>query len=371
MSVLKSSSTIPVDPAIADAASLPRLDGMRVAVVILNWNGRSWLERFLPGVVSHSPGADIIVADNHSTDGSMDWLMKAHPTVRRMELGSNLGFAGGYNKALANITAERYVLLNSDVEVTAAWLDRLNDYMDRHPRTAACQPKVLSHAGRDRFEHAGAAGGFIDRNGYPFCRGRIFEITEQDSGQYDDECEVFWATGACLMIRSEAFHAAGGFDADLFAHMEEIDLCWRLRRMGWRIGYTSRASVFHVGGGSLGYGSPRKTYLNFRNSLIVLTKNLHNGWSLWWLFRRLLLDGFAGWKFLIEGHGSHTWQVARAHWHFFLRLPHVLRQRRALMATERTPDLTGMYQRSIAYDRFILGWKRFVQLDPQAFRQAR
>jgi len=356
---------------VAEAPSLPRITTMRISVVILNWNGKSWLERFLPLVLLHSKGASIIVADNCSTDGSMGWLAEHHPAVRQIKLPSNLGFAGGYNAALAQVEADAFVLLNSDVEVTEGWLEQMTDYLDRHPNMAACQPKVLAFNNRRRFEHAGAAGGFIDRNGYPFCRGRIFEITEEDSGQYDDECEVFWATGACLMVRSKAYHAAGGFDADLFAHMEEIDLCWRLRRMGWKIGYTSAATVYHVGGGSLGYGSPRKTYLNFRNSLIVLTKNLHNGWSWWWLFRRLVLDGFAAWKFLIEGHGQHTWQVARAHWHFFLRLPKVLRQRRQLIATERDPDLTGMYHRSIAYDRFILKWKRFTQLDREAFRQKR
>ncbi|HQW05106.1 MAG: glycosyltransferase family 2 protein [Flavobacteriales bacterium] len=341
---------------------------MGTAIVILNWNGRTWLERFLPGVIEHRCGATVVVADNGSTDDSLDWLERTYPTVQRITLPSNLGFAGGYNAALAEVDAERYLLLNSDVQVTPGWLDRLNAYLDRDPGMAACQPKVLAHGQPGHFEHAGAAGGYIDRNGYPFCRGRIFEITEQDAGQYDDEQEVFWATGACLLIRAAAFHEAGGFDAALFAHMEEIDLCWRLRRMGWRIGYTSQAMVHHVGGGSLGYSSPHKTYLNFRNSLIVLTKNLHNGWSWWWLFRRLVLDGFAALKFLLEGHAAHAWQVGRAHRHFFLRLPQVIRQRRELMATEREPDLTGMYHRSIAYDRFILGWKRFEQLDKEAFR---
>jgi GT2 family glycosyltransferase len=344
---------------------------MGTAIVILNWNGVRWLERFLPTVLAHRGQASVIVADNASTDGSVQWLGTNFPAVRTIVLAQNLGFAGGYNEALRQIGAERYVLLNSDVEVTPGWLDALEARLDADPRMAACQPKVLSHAQRDRFEHAGAAGGFIDRNGYPFCRGRIFEVTEPDTGQYDDDREVFWATGACLMIRAQAFHAAGGFDAGLFAHMEEIDLCWRLRRTGWTIGYTSRSTVYHVGGGSLGYGSPRKTYLNFRNSLIVLTKNLHNGWSWWWLFRRLVLDGFAAMKFLLEGHGAHTWQVARAHFAYFRRLPHTLRQRRALLATERSPDLTGMYQRSIAYDRFIIGWKKFSQLDASAFRQRR
>lgn len=344
---------------------------MRTAVVILNWNGKPWLERFLPGVLQHTRDADIILADNASTDGSVAWVRAHHPSVRTIVLERNLGFAGGYNAALQQVDAERYLLLNSDVEVTPGWLDAMNAYLDRNPDMAACQPKVLSHTARGRFEHAGAAGGFIDRNGYPFCRGRIFEITEEDHGQYDDEQEVFWATGACFLVRSEAFHAADGLDADLFAHMEEIDLCWRMRRRGWKIGFTSHAVVYHVGGGALGYGSPNKTYLNFRNSLIVLTKNLHNGWSWWWLLRRLVLDWFAAFKFLFEGHGPHAVQVMRAHLHFLGRLPRILQQRDVLLATEHEPDLTGCYQRSIAYDRFIIGWKRFSDLDASAFRQER
>lgn len=341
------------------------------AVVILNWNGKKWLEQFLPRVVAHTPGAEIIVADNGSNDGSLEWIAGHVPHVRTIALDGNHGFAGGYNRALAQVKTDRYLLLNSDVEVTPGWLEALNTYMDLHPRMAACQPKVRSARDRKRFEHAGAAGGFIDRNGYPFCRGRIFEITEEDEGQYDDDREVFWATGACLLIRAEAFHAAGGFDDALFAHMEEIDLCWRLRRMGWSIGYTSSSMVYHVGGGALGYGSPRKTYLNFRNSLIVLTKNLHHGWSGWWLFRRLVLDWFAALKFLLEGHGAHTWQVARAHWHYFMRLRDVLHQREALLLAEHDVDLNGMYHRSIAYDRFILKWKKFAQLDRSAFDRPR
>lgn len=339
-----------------------------IAVVILNWNGQHWLQRFLPGVVAATGGdARVIVADNGSTDGSVAWVQDHCPGVEVVRNATNLGFAGGYNEALKQVDAELYVLLNSDVEVMPGWIPALAGYLRRHPEMAACQPKVLSHGQRDRFEHAGAAGGFIDRNGYPFCRGRIFEITEQDHGQYDDEREVFWATGACLMIRAEAFRAAGGFDASLFAHMEEIDLCWRLKRTGWRIGYTAATTVYHVGGGALGYGSPRKTYLNFRNSLIVLTKNLHRGWLPMRIARRLVLDGAAGLKFLLEGHGAHTWQVLRAHLHFYAMLPAVLRERRRLQALERSPDLTGQYQRSVAYDRFILGWKTFDKLDATAF----
>ena len=341
---------------------------MRTAVVILNWNGLHWLQQFLPGVVAHSEkDAHVVLADNGSADGSVEWVRSNLPVVQIIELRSNLGFAGGYNAALQGITADRFVLLNSDVEVTHGWLAALNTYLDLNPGMAACQPKVLSLRERGKFEHAGAAGGYIDRNGYPFCRGRIFEITEEDHGQYDDDREVFWATGACLMVRVEAFRVAGGFDASLFAHMEEIDLCWRLRRLGWRIGYTSRAVVHHVGGGALGYGSPRKTYLNFRNSLIVLTKNMRGGWLPMRLLRRVVLDLFAALKFLLEGHASHAWEVGRAHRHFLYRLPQVLRERRRLAQLENQPNLAGQYHRSVAYDRFILGHRKFSDLDPQAF----
>ncbi|MCW5898540.1 MAG: glycosyltransferase family 2 protein [Flavobacteriales bacterium] len=344
---------------------------MRTAIVILNWNGRHWLERTLPLVLAHSHGAEVVVADNGSTDDTLAWLSAAHPTVRQVPLATNLGFAGGYNAALAQVEADRYVLLNSDVEATPGWLDPLHALLDREPRMAACQPKVLALHARGRFEHAGAAGGFIDRNGYPFCRGRIFDLTEEDHGQYDDERHVFWATGACMMIRADAFHATGGFHAELFAHMEEIDLCWRLRRTGHTIGYTSASTVYHAGGGTLGYGSPRKTYLNFRNSLIVLVRNLRR--SSPWLFipRRLVLDLCAALKFLLEGHSAHAWQVLRAHAHFLASLPQAMHQRRELQAQEHEPDLTGMYLRSIAYDRFILGWKRFSDLDLAAFVQGR
>ncbi|MBS1546558.1 MAG: glycosyltransferase family 2 protein [Bacteroidetes bacterium] len=343
---------------------------MDTAVVILNWNGQKWLERFLPGVVAHT-GADarIVVADNASTDGSIAWLRANWPEVEVVEMPTNEGFAGGYNIALAQLEEKYFVLLNSDVEVTPGWAATLRNHLEQHPDMAACQPKMLSHANRNRFEHAGAAGGYIDRNGYPFCRGRIFEITEEDQGQYNDVRDVFWATGACLMIRSEAFRAAGGFDASLFAHMEEIDLCWCLRRMGWRIGYTSAATVYHVGGGALGYGNPRKTFLNFRNSLAVLTKHLDSRWIYARIIHRIVLDVFAALKFLAEGHAAHTRQVFRAHWNFTRWLPRLLRERKRLRKLETRPDLTGMYHRSIAYDRYILGWRNFAQLDRTAFDQ--
>lgn len=343
---------------------------MDTAVVILNWNGQGWLQRFLPTVLAHSAAtARVIVADNGSTDGSVDWLRADMPEVEVIAMAENSGFAGGYNRALAQVEARYYVLLNSDVETTPGWLEALRDHLEARPDMAACQPKVLAQGDHARFEHAGAAGGFIDRNGYPFCRGRIFEITEQDNGQYDDDRDVFWATGACLMIRAEAFRAAGGFDATLFAHMEEIDLCWCLRRMGWRVGYTASATVYHVGGGALGYGSPRKTYLNFRNSLAVLTKHLRSRFIVYRILHRLLLDGFAALKFISEGHADHAREVSRAHRDFIRWLPRLFRERERLSTLERSPDLTGMYHRSIAYDRYILGWRTFAQLDQGRFDQ--
>lgn len=345
---------------------------MDTAVVILNWNGRQWLEQFLPVVVAHSSAdARLVLADNGSTDDSIAWVRAHLPQVEVIALAENLGFAGGYNAALEQVQAKYYVLLNSDVEVTPGWVRQLRTHLEEQPDMAACQPKMLSFRQRNTFEHAGAAGGFIDRNGYPFCRGRIFEITEADERQYDDALDVFWATGACLAIRAEAFRTAGGFDARLFAHMEEIDLCWNLRRRGWRIGYTPAATVYHVGGGALGYGQPRKTFLNFRNSLAVLTKHLRSRWIFARILHRILLDQFAALKFLFEGHAAHAWQVGRAHQGFLRWLPQLLRDRRDLRLLEHNPDLTGMYHRSIAYDRYILGWRKFSLLDRRAFDQPR
>lgn len=339
------------------------------AVVILNWNGLGHLQRFLPTVLAHTGAqARVIVADNGSTDGSVAWLRAAMPQVQLLELGRNHGFAGGYNEALAQVEAEYYILLNSDVETTPDWVDHLLAPLRNDPELAACQPKVLSHAQRDRFEHAGAAGGMIDRNGYPFCRGRIFELTEQDHGQYDDERDVFWATGACLAIRAADFHGAQGFDAALFAHMEEIDLCWRLRNKGRRIAYTHKAVVYHVGGGTLGYGSPRKTYLNFRNSLIVLTRNMPSRFIVARIFHRMVLDTAAALKFLLEGHAVHGWEVGRAHRHFLRSLPRLLRARRYTAKDVAPTGFDGMYLRSVAYDRYILGWRTFGQLDQRAWR---
>ena len=243
---------------------------MKTAIVILNWNGRKMLERYLPSVVENTPDdAAVIVADNASSDGSLDFLAQYYPSVRCLPLDVNYGFAEGYNRALRLVEAQYYVLLNSDVEVTAGWLKPLVDYMDAHDEVAACQPKLLSWTSKGYFEYAGASGGFIDRYGYPFCRGRLFDTVEEDQGQYDQPASVLWATGACLLIRSADYWAAGGLDGRFFAHNEEIDLCWRLHIMGRQVMCLPQSLVYHLGGGTLPKGNPRKTFLNFRNNLTM------------------------------------------------------------------------------------------------------
>lgn len=250
---------------------------MKVAIVILNWNGAKMLATYLPSVINYSRDeAEIFVADNASTDDSISWLSQHYPMVKQIALDRNWGFAEGYNKALGHIDAEYYILLNSDIEVTHHWLTPLIEFMDAHPQVAACQPKLLSVFDHDQFEYAGACGGFIDRYGYPFCRGRIFQTVENDDGQYDDSCKIAWATGACLMIRSRDYWEAGGLDGRFFAHSEEIDLCWRLRSRGRDIYCVPDSQVYHVGGGTLPKNNPMKTFLNFRNNLTMLYKNLND-----------------------------------------------------------------------------------------------
>lgn len=271
----------------------------KVAIVILNWNGEKMLRKFLPSVIEHSPQAQVYVADNASTDGSMALMEACFPSVKTIVLDRNWGFAEGYNKALAEVDAEYFVLLNSDIEVTPRWLEPLVAFMDTNNDVAACQPKLLSETKRDSFEYAGASGGFIDRYGYPFCRGRIFDVVEIDNGQYDDVCDIFWATGACLMVRSEDYWKAGGLDGRFFAHNEEIDLCWRLRLLGRRVCCIPQSSVYHVGGGTLPKGNPRKTFLNFRNNLTMLYKNLPQSELRKVMFVRWLLDYVAAWQTLV------------------------------------------------------------------------
>ena len=279
---------------------------MKVAVVILNWNGEKMLAKYLPTLLQHlQESVEVFVADNASTDGSVALLKEKFPTVKRILLDKNWGFAEGYNQALRQINATYYILLNSDIEVSSGWLSPLITWMDAHPETAACQPKLLSIRQRDYFEYAGACGGFIDKYGYPFCRGRVFDVVEKDEGQYDEVCPILWATGACLMIRATDYWKVGGLDGRFFAHNEEIDLCWRLRAMGRDIYCVPESKVFHVGGGTLPKNNPMKTYLNFRNNLTMLYKNLetdelqHVMRVRWWLdyvaaFKMLILDGHWG-----------------------------------------------------------------------------
>lgn len=286
--------------------------GNRIAVVILNFNGAEMLRAFLPSVVDYSPEAEVIVADNCSTDASAQVMREEFPTVRYIQLEKNYGFADGYNRALAQVEAEYFLLLNSDVEVTQGWLAPMLEYMDSHPGVAACQPKLLSYKNKKEFEYAGACGGFIDKYGYPYCRGRIFDTVEEDKGQYDSVAELFWATGAALMIRAEDYRAAGGLDGTFFAHMEEIDLCWRLRSRGRRIVCIPQSCVYHVGGATLNKSNPRKTYLNFRNNLLMLYKNLPENELRHVMFVRALLDYIAAFKSLLSGDAAGCRAVLQA-----------------------------------------------------------
>lgn len=273
----------------------------KIAVVILNYNGASMLRDFLPSVLKYSPEAEVVVADNASTDDSVNVMRSEFPDVRLLQLDKNYGFADGYNHALRQVDAEYYLLLNSDVEVTQAWLAPMLAFMDANADVAACQPKLLSYKQKTLFEYAGAAGGFLDCYGYPFCRGRIFDTVEQDNGQYDNVVDLFWATGAALMIRSADYWSAEGLDGTFFAHMEEIDLCWRLRARGRRIVCIADSVAYHVGGATLSKSNPRKTFLNFRNNLLMLYKNLPATELRSVMFRRALLDYVAAFKFLVSG----------------------------------------------------------------------
>ncbi len=284
----------------------------RVAVVILNWNGVSMLEKFLPSVVDFSPEADVIIADNASDDTSLEYVRTIFPALRVIELDRNYGFADGYNKALELVDAEYYILLNSDVEVTKGWIAPLLSFMDCNGNAVACQPKLLDYKNKSFFEYAGAAGGFIDRYGYPYCRGRIFTTVEKDYGQYDDICRIFWATGAAMMVRSKDYWAAGGLDGRFFAHMEEIDLCWRMQARGGEIYCVPESVVYHVGGATLDKSNPRKTFLNFRNNLLMLYKNLPVKELHQVMCGRAVLDYVAAFKFLLSGNWGDFKAVLKA-----------------------------------------------------------
>ena len=300
---------------------------MNLAIAILNWNGRNWLEKFLPNVILHSENTDVYVIDNASTDDSVVFLKLNFPQVKIIQNTENQGFAGGYNEGLKKIDAEIYCLLNSDVEVTENWLKPVLDLFQKDLKIAAVQPKILDYNRRNFFEFAGAAGGFIDNLGYPYCRGRVFENIEEDKGQFDDETEIFWASGCCLFIRSEDFRKQNGFDARFFAHQEEIDLCWRLKNDGKKIFYTGKSTVYHVGGGTLNKQSAQKTFLNMRNNLSMLVKNLPSSDVVWIILSRLILDGAAALYFPFKNGLPHLWAVLRAHVSFYAQLPETIKLR--------------------------------------------
>ena len=338
---------------------------MKTAVVILNWNGADFLKQFLPTLIKFTQNADteIIVADNGSTDNSLSVLADDFSEVKTIVLDKNYGYAGGYNLALQQIDAEYFVLLNSDIEVTENWLNPLIDYLDSNPDTAACQPKIRSFVNRDKFEHAGAAGGFIDNFGYPFCRGRVFGFTETDNGQYDDVCEVFWATGACLVIRSEIFRKMGGFDADFFAHMEEIDLCWRLKCRGYKIVCIPESVIFHVGGGTLKMDSPYKTYLNFRNNNLMLYKNLSQKDFKKVISIRRLLDYLAAVQFFISGQMKNARSVVKARKDFKKMLPQFTEKRNEnLLYATTVPADSTVLNKSMIWNYYFRKKKTYSEL---------
>ncbi|WP_234735695.1 glycosyltransferase family 2 protein [Tellurirhabdus bombi] len=328
-----------------------------VAIVILNYNGWSFLDEFLPLVLAYSEGHAVYVADNASLDNSVDLVQQHFPAVKIIRLERNHGYTGGYNEALAQIPATYYILLNSDVEVTPGWVSPLLHLMKRRPQAAACQPKLLAYHQKTHFEYAGAAGGYIDYLGYPFCRGRLFDTLEPDEGQYNDERQIFWATGACLIIRSELFWKIGGFDANFFAHMEEIDLCWRLKNRGYEIWYCPDSTVYHIGGGTLAKTNPRKTFLNYRNSLATLYKNLPSKSLFATIFARLVLDGASGLQLISKGQWRDTIAIIRAHFSFYSWLPELYKKR-----NKQSGEVSQIYRESVVWQYFVKGKKRFLEL---------
>jgi GT2 family glycosyltransferase len=331
----------------------------KLAVLILNWNGKDLLERFLPSICKYNSDlANIIVVDNASSDDSVTFLNTEYPEIETIELDKNYGFAEGYNKAMEMVNYPYVVLLNSDVRVTENWLVEPLDFLEKNGDYAACQPKILDEKEPTKFEYAGASGGYIDRFGYPFCRGRIFDDLEVDAGQYDSVKDVFWASGAALFVRRELYLEVGGLDASFFAHQEEIDLCWRLLNMNYKIACIPQSTVFHLGGASLDKMNPKKTFLNFRNNLVMLLKNLPV-YALPIIFIRMVFDGVAGVKFISEGKFSHCWAIVKAHFSFYSRIPSVLLNRKKTIKISNSL----MYSKSILVEYFIKKNKTYSSLN--------
>ncbi len=335
-----------------------------VSIVILNWNGKAFMEKFLPALVSNSQveGAEIVVADNASSDDSIPFLEKEYPDIRLIRLDKNYGFTGGYIRALDQLDSTYYLLLNSDIEVTPNWLEPLISHMESHKECAACTPKIKDYKRKSHFEYAGAAGGYIDRYGYPFCRGRIFDMLEEDQGQYDQVTDIFWGSGACLLVRAEQYRSVGGLDEQFFAHMEEIDLCWRLKRAGSSVSFIPDSTVYHVGGGTLSHGNPMKTYLNFRNNLLLLYKNLDRKKRRGVLFSRMILDGISALRYLLSGSLKDFWAVVRAHRSFYGMKRTYKRTKSGNKLPENDVIVSGIYPGSIVSGFFLRGRKRFETL---------
>lgn len=338
---------------------------MKLSIVILNWNGREFLKRFLPSVVKYSSDlrAEVIVVDNGSEDDSRDVVKNEFPSIRCISLDHNYGFAEGYNKALSQLSSDYYLLLNSDVEVTESWLEPLINCMESNPLAGACHPKILQLDQPDKFEYAGASGGFIDHFGYPFCRGRIMNIQEVDTGQYDDPISVFWASGAAMMVRASVWRKLEGFDKDFYAHMEEIDLCWRMKNLGYKVMSCPSSKVYHLGGGSLAYGNPEKIYLNFRNNLFLLYKNLPENKLYTILLPRMILDGIAALQFLFTGQFTAFLKVLEAHISFHKNRALLKAKRKILITQIVQKNHPEIYHGSIVWDFFIRRIKKFSDMN--------
>lgn len=330
---------------------------MRIAVVILNWNGEVLLERYLKSVVEYSGNADIYVVDNASTDGSVSYVKTNFPNVQVIVNPDNGGFTTGYNQGLKHVEADVYCLLNSDIEVTPHWLEPIEALFKNNKEVAIVQPKILDMLNKEYFEYAGAAGGFIDRLGYPFCRGRIFQSLEKDTGQYDDTIEIFWATGACMFIKKEVFWELDGFDEYYFAHQEEVDLCWRAKNKGYKVFYTGESKVYHLGGSTLSNMNPKKTFLNFRNSLYSITKNLPRRKALGIILTRLILDGVAAFRFILQLKFRHCFAILKAHFSFYVNFNKMYRQREKVKFVQKYH-----YTKSIVWDHFVHHIKNFNNL---------
>ncbi|MBI4947609.1 MAG: glycosyltransferase family 2 protein [Bacteroidetes bacterium] len=341
---------------------------MKVAIVILNWNGKALLEKFLPDVLENVPDyAQVYVIDNASSDDSVRFIASKFSSVTIIQNGDNYGFAKGYNEGLRRINADYFVLLNSDVQVTRNWIEPVIALMQSDDEIAACQPKILNYNVRNEFEYAGGGGGFIDKWGYPFCRGRIFNSFEQDIGQYNDVRKIFWASGACLFIRSAVYNEAGGLDEDFFAHMEEIDLCWRIRNLGYTVMFCPDSVVYHIGAGTLAKMNPQKTFYNFRNNLVMICKNNAPGFLGIKLLLRGILDGLAGIKFFFSGDFSHCIAVIRAHFSFYTMIGKTLKKRKFIQNKIKHYATGSVYRGSIVWAYFVKGKRKFSDLNRNLF----